>query len=105
MPTGFPADFPIYSGARLTSQGSFTTSGKTSWAMTWETTDSVEAVKAFFDDKLNKDPWSAGFSGMTNGTYSAVFTRKDNSSYGGILGVDATKKSGVTAITLVLGTA
>ncbi len=100
MPAGFPSTFPIYPGARLTQEGNFTSNGKTTWAMEWETLDSVDKVQAFYADKLNKDPWTISFSGSSNGSYSAVFAPKKNSNAGGILGVNST--SGVTKISLAL---
>ncbi len=100
MPAGFPSNFPIYPGARLTQAGNFTSNGKTTWALEWETLDTVDKVQAFYADKLNKDPWTISFSGSSNGQYSAVFAPKKNSNAGGILGVSST--FGVTKISLAL---
>jgi hypothetical protein len=100
MPSGFPSDVPIYPGARLTSAGSFTSNGTTTWGMEWETLDSVDKVQAFYTAKLALGDWTLSFSGSTNGAFSAIFNRKSSSNVGGILGVDGS--TGITKISLAL---
>jgi hypothetical protein len=100
MPNGFPADVPIYPGARLTSAGSFTSNGTTTWGMEWETLDGVDTVQAFYTAKLAEGDWTLSFSGSSNGNFSAIFNRKSSSTVGGILGVDGS--SGITKISLAL---
>ena len=100
MPAGFPADVPVYTGARLTSAAAFTSNGQATWGMEWETFDSVAMVTAFYTAKLNQGDWTLTFSGGANGAFSAVFARKSNSRVGGILGVDGS--SGLTKISLAL---
>ncbi len=100
MPAGFPADVPIYTGARLTAGASFTSSGVVTWGMEWETLDSVDKVKAFYASKLAQGDWTITFKGSSNGTFSAVFARKSNAHFGGLIGADGT--SGVTKISMSL---
>lgn len=100
MPAGFPADVPVYTGARLTSAAGFTSNGQATWGMEWETFDSVARVTAFYTTKLNLGDWTLTFSGGANGAFSAVFARKSNPKVGGILGVDGS--SGLTKISLAL---
>lgn len=100
MPAGFPADIPVYTGARLTSAASFTTNGQSTWGMEWETFDSVDKVTAFYTARLNQGDWTLTFSGGANGVFSGVFARKSNPKVGGILGVDGS--SGLTKISLAL---
>jgi len=88
MPSGFPADIPIYSGARLTAGASFSGNGVTTWGMEWETLDGVDKVQAFYSSKLSQGDWTIQFSGTANGSFSAIFSRKSNSSSAGILGAD-----------------
>ena len=45
MPNGFPSDFPIYPGARLTHASQVTANAHTSWGMEWETLDNATAVQ------------------------------------------------------------
>jgi hypothetical protein len=103
VPIGFPADVPIYPGARLTAAASFTGTGQTTWGMNWETPDSVGKVQAFYASKLSQGDWSTSFSGNTGGSFSAPFNRKSNSKFGGILGADGS--SGVTRISMSLASA
>jgi hypothetical protein len=100
MPAGFPADVPIYPGARLTAGAAFSANGKTAWGMEWETLDSVAKVQAFYASKLSQGDWNVQFSGTANGSFSAVFNRKSNNAVTGILGADGS--SGVTKISLSL---
>lgn len=100
MPPGFPSDVPVYPGARLTAGASFTSSGIVTWGMEWETLDSLDKVQNFYASKLSQGDWTINFKGSANGTFSAVFARKSNSRYGGIVGADGT--SGVTKISLSL---
>jgi hypothetical protein len=103
MPNGFPADVPVYTGARLTAGASFNSSAQTAWGMEWETLDSVDKVQAFYTSQFNLGDWKISFSGNSKGTFSAVFTRKSNPKVSGLLGAGAA--AGVTTITLSLVTA
>jgi hypothetical protein len=98
MPNGFPADIPVYSGARLTAGATFSAGGTTTWGMEWETLDSVAKVQAFYSSKLSEGDWNIQFSGTANGSFSAIFNRKSKSSAAGIVGADGS--SGVTKISL-----
>jgi hypothetical protein len=100
MPSGFPTDAPIYPGSRLTSGAMFSSSGQTTWGMEWETLDGVDKVQAFYSSKFNQGDWTISFSGTSNGSFSAVFARKSDSKYGGLVGAGSV--NGVTTITLSL---
>lgn len=102
MPSGFPPDFPFYPGARLTAAAQFASNGQIAWGLEWETLDGADKVQAFYAARLAQGDWALSFSGIANGAYSAVFTRKSNSKVNGILGADGS--SGVTKISLALGT-
>lgn len=99
-PAAWPADVPVYPGARLTAGAAFSANGVTTWGMEWETLDSVDKVKAFYTTKLAQGDWTIQFSGAANGTFSATFSRKSNSKFAGILGADGS--SGVTKISMSL---
>jgi hypothetical protein len=103
MPKGFPADVPIYPGSRLTAAATFNANGQTTWGMQWETLDGLDKVQAFYSSKLSQGDWNIQFSGTSNGAFSAIFKRKSNSSFAGILGADAS--SGVTKISMSLASA
>jgi hypothetical protein len=100
MPAGFPPDVPIYTGARFTAGAAFAANGQTTWGMEWETLDTVDKVQEFYAGKLSQGDWTVQISGVTNGTFSAAFSRKSNSKFGGIVGADRT--SGVTKISMSL---
>jgi hypothetical protein len=100
MPSTFPSDVPIYSGARLTSAINFGSNGTTTWGMEWQTLDGVDKVQAFFTAKLAQGDWSVSSPTSANGAFSATFNRKSNSKVGGILGID--RSSGITKISLAL---
>ena len=100
MPDGFPADVPIYPGARLTAAAKFTSGTQTTWGMNWETLDSVDKVQAFYSTKLSQGDWSIQFKGSSNASFAATFSRKSNPKSSGIIGADGS--SGVTKISLSL---
>ena len=100
LPSTFPSDVPIYSGARLTSAINFGSNGTTTWGMEWETVDGVDKVQAFYVARLAEGDWSLSFPTTANGAFSATFNRKSNSKVGGILGIDGS--SGITKISLAL---
>lgn len=101
MPAGFPADVPIYPGARLTAAAMFSSGGQGTWGMEWETMDIVDKVQAFYVARLGQGDWKVTFSGAAGGSFSAVFTRKSDAKVQAFLGADGT--SGVTKISLALG--
>lgn len=100
MPAGFPADFPIYPGSRLTAGASFTSSGQVAWGMEWETLDAVAKVQAFYAQKLEQGDWTITFKGNSGGSFAATFTRKSNSHVDGTLA--GSSDAGVTKILLSL---
>ena len=58
LPDGFPEDVPLYEDAKLTVSNSFTAEGKTTYSATYETSDDVETVHAWYKDALPKDDWT-----------------------------------------------
>lgn len=100
MPADFPADVPIYSGARLTAGATFTSSGEVAWGMEWQTLDSVAKVQAFYAKQLNQGDWTVNFSNNSGGSFAATYARKSDSHAGGTLAGNST--SGVTKILLTL---
>jgi hypothetical protein len=99
-PEDFPPDVPIYTGARLTSGASFTSTGQEAWGMEWETLDGVAKVQAYYAQHLNQGDWTITFKDSPSGTFTAVFSRKSNSKVAGTLAANA--DGGVTKILLSL---
>src|SRR6202140_1659931 len=84
-PAAFPADVPVYPGARLTAGAAFSANGVTTWGMEWETLDSVDKVKAFYTSKLGQGDWTIQLSGGAGGTFSPTVSRKNNSKHAGVI--------------------
>ncbi len=86
LPGDFPSDFPIYSGANYqgsVSGGSTTAKGI---AATWQTGDSVDKVKSYYNDQLNgKSNWKQVATTDSNGSVSFIFQGKDDSTKGGVV--------------------
>ena len=101
MPGGFPSDFPIYPGARLTQASQLTNNGQSTWGMQWETLDGVDAVQRFYVKRLNSGDWNITYNGSSSGNFSAIFNRRSNQKDAGILAVEL--ESDVTRITLAFG--
>lgn len=102
MPTGFPADVPIYPKARLTEAAGFPSSSPTSWGMEWQTLDSVAKVQAFYTGQLNQGDWQLTVTSTPSGEFKATFHRKSNSGVQGTLACNSS--SGVTKILMSLVT-
>lgn len=102
MPKGFPSDFPVYPGSRLTHASQVTANGQTSWGMEWETLNTAAGVQTFYMSKLSQGDWMLPYRSSENGAYSAVFTRRSNSKDTGLLTVEI--ESNVTHIRLGFGT-
>ena len=100
-PSGFPSDFPIYPGARLTQASQLTNNGRTTWGMQWETLDGVDAVQGFYVNRLNSGDWTITYNGSSGGNFSAIFNRRSNQKDAGILAVEL--EAEVTRITLAFG--
>jgi hypothetical protein len=103
MPDGFPADVPVYPGARLTAAAGFPSTESTAWGMEWETLDAVTRVLGFYQQKMNQGDWTMKVSSSSQTVFHATFTRKSNPGVGGSL--VANYNGGVTKIDLSLVTA
>src|SRR5258708_3180405 len=75
-PAAWPADVPVYPGARLTAGAAFSANGVTTWGMEWETLDAVDKVKAFYTGKLAQGDWSIQVNGGAHGRVAAPRSRK-----------------------------
>jgi hypothetical protein len=101
MPDGFPADVPIYPGARLTAAAKFTSGSQTTWGMNWETFDNAEKAYAFYSARLNQGDWTFQLKGSNSTSFSATFSRRSNPKVSGILGVDSSSGIGKISLSLV----
>lgn len=103
LPSDFPSDFPVYSGAKLA--GSFSAKGddggnSTGTSVVWETSDDATKVGTYYKSQLA----AAGYTIVTEyssaGSTTFTFEKGDISGFMGV-----TKGSdGKTAISVTLGT-
>jgi hypothetical protein len=100
VPSGFPADIPVYSKARLTAGAAFRSNGQVSWGMEWQTVDAVDRVRAFYAQHLNQGDWTIAFGNAPSGTFTATFTRKSDAQVNGTL--TSSRANGVTKISMSL---
>jgi len=86
LPSDFPSDFPVYSGASFQGSVSGGDSSSKGTAATWDTGDSVDKVKSYYDDQLNgTSKWKQVATTNSNGSVSFIFQDKDDSNKGGIV--------------------
>ncbi|HXN92594.1 MAG TPA: hypothetical protein VN906_14035 [Candidatus Sulfotelmatobacter sp.] len=102
LPPNFPADVPIYPGARLTAGASFASTGQVSWGMEWESPVKYTTVVAFYTKQFDQGDWTISITG-SGATFSAKVTRKSDSRFTGTLVIDPS--SGIDKILLSLVTA
>jgi hypothetical protein len=102
MPTGFPADFPIYAGARLTIDSSVPSGSKSTWIMRWQTLDSFDKVSAYYKAQLITGDFKLTYNNNSAGKWGAFFTRNSDANFGGTISVDSTLNPGVTVIDVAM---
>jgi hypothetical protein len=56
-PEGFPADFPIYENATVTAASRVDAAQGSIFAIGMETTDAADAVRSFYEQRLDEAPW------------------------------------------------
>ncbi len=105
LPADFPNDFPLYPGSRPTEQIVLPSASNTSWLITWETLGGLDAVQAYYSERLRTGDWTITGEVVRVGAYNATFTRKSNRRFGGSLSVDGGARPGVVTISVVLATA
>src|SRR5260370_23158376 len=72
MPNGFPSDFPVYPGSRLTHASQVTANGQTSWGMEWETRETVAAVQPAPIGQRNEGHLAGADGDTGNGSASGL---------------------------------
>ena len=101
IPDTFPKDFPIYTGAKVTSVMSGSEKGKNNgfW-VTLSTSDSLDKVSAFYTSKLASSGWE------TTANYSAGDTSTQSvtkGKYNGTVAISRASDAKETEIMIVLG--
>lgn len=97
LPNGFPSDFPIYPGAKLSS--SWTTGGEDGKGISvvWETSDSADQVMNFYKNKLSAASWKID-NEFTQEQMQTLSFEKDNVS--GFVGLAKTDAKLTISVTL-----
>ena len=100
LPDNFPKDFPTYSGAKVTTSYSGKSQGISGTVVLWESGDSLDKVKSFFNDQFAKDAWKSSSDGEVNDSSYWAGENKDGtkSFYAG-----ATRVDNKTTITVTIG--
>ncbi len=105
LPADFPNDFPIYPGSRPTEQIVLRSASNTSWLITWQTLDGVDAVQAYYSQRLRAGDWTISGEVIRVGAYNATFTRRTNRRFGGSVSIDGVARPGLVTISVVMATA
>jgi hypothetical protein len=80
LPSGFPKDFPVYTGASFKGAISTTQQGEKGFAATWETGDGIDKVKSYYGDQFGgKSNWAQDSATDTGaGAFYTVHKKEDN---------------------------
>ena len=72
LPEGFPSDFPIYPGAKITSSWTSNDDDSKGISIVWETSDALTKVADYYKENIEAKGWkiTASFSQEDTTTYS-----------------------------------
>jgi hypothetical protein len=101
LPSDFPKDFPVYTGARSTFVGGDTSFGTTIWTINWETTDSIDQVYAWYLTRLGQGDWTITSKTAGADGDSISFARRSKSGCVGDLAISQ-RYPGVTQINVTV---
>jgi len=98
LPASFPAGFPVYPGAKVTS--SWTAKGENGdgTSAIWETSADPGAVAGFYKTELAQAGWQMSSSYEQQESYNYSFSKGNNV---GLVGI--TKSAGSTTISVAVG--
>ena len=100
LPDDWPDDFPVYGSAKLLGGVSEVVEGSAASTATWETSDSPDDVKQFYDDAFKDGPWLSESSGViASGTFWLATKGDGAPAYVTVVGGDGNK----TLIVVVIG--
>lgn len=100
VPAGFPSDFPIYPGSKVT--GSFSASGENNSkgsSVVWESGDVSTKVAEYYKTELPKAGWKIVTEYSSNDSVTLTFEKGE---YSGFMAVG--KSDDKTAISVTIGT-
>ncbi len=101
IPETFPKDFPIYTGAKVTSVMSGSEKGKNNgfW-VTLSTEDSLDKVTAFYTSKLSSNGWETTSNYSSGDTSTQTVTK---GAYNGSIAITRASEAKETEIMIILG--
>ncbi len=97
-PVNFPAGFPVYPGAKVTSSWTAKGENGNGTSAIWEVVAEPDKVAEFYKTELSKAGWQISSSYEQNGSYNYSFS-KDKTV--GLVGI--TKSGDTTTISIALG--
>lgn len=102
IPETFPKDFPIYTGAKVTSVMSGSEKGNNNgfW-VTLSTSDSMDKVSTFYTNKLAENGWETTSNYSSGDTSTRTVTK---GIYSGSIAITQSSDSKETEIMIILGT-
>jgi len=99
LPEGFPADFPLYPGAKIGSSWNANAENNKGYSLILETLDKPAEVDKYYKEELVKKGWkiTSQFTDQTSFTYTF-----EKESLNGLVGI-AVGEEGKTAISVTIG--
>ena len=83
LPPGFPAEFPNYASAQVVVSFTITSTTGTNYFVLFSTAEKPEKVLAFYQDKLNDEPWQVEAATASADFIGLLFSRPDNANVQG----------------------
>ena len=101
VPDNFPKDFPLYTGAKVTSSLSGAQAGKANgfW-LTMSTPDSVDAVTSYYKSQLEAKGWSIQQAYTAGDTMTETVTK---GTWNGSLSISKSSSDKETIVVIILG--
>jgi hypothetical protein len=97
LPSDFPDDFPTYKGADVQASTTGTYNGISGLYVVWQTSDSVDKVKSYFDDQFKNGSWKSNTTATTNGTSYWIVDSPDHKKAGYVSVAEADGKTSISA--------
>jgi hypothetical protein len=97
LPSDFPDDFPTYKGADVQASTTGTYNGISGLYVVWQTGDSVDKVKSYFDDQFKNGSWKSNTTATTNGTSYWIVDSPDHKKAGYVSVSEADGKTSISA--------
>ena len=97
LPDNFPSDFPVYSGADVQGSVTGTQNGITGTVVTWQTDDSFDKVKSYYDDALKSGAWKSTTTGTAGDSAYWLAENSAGTKYGYLTVAKSGDATGIVA--------